>query len=87
VIDEFEMERLLLRRFAAGDQQSQIQWDHRGRRTEFASDRGEMIAGNGPMEPPTLTIWLEARLEETCDDAAARIGILNVTKSERVPQR
>jgi len=49
VIDKFEMERFFCfagfgRRRPAG---VRSQGDHRGRRTEFASDRGKMIAGNG----------------------------------------
>src|SRR5689334_21840574 len=47
MIDEFEMERLLLRGRGAGDQQRQIQRNHRGRRTELAGDGREMIPGYG----------------------------------------
>src|SRR5260370_847163 len=47
VIDDLEMERLLLRRVSAGDLQGQIHGNHGGRRTEFAGDRGEMVAGDG----------------------------------------
>src|SRR5258708_22446535 len=46
MIDEFEVERLLLGRGSAGNQERQIQGNHWRRRAQLAGDDGEVIAGN-----------------------------------------
>src|SRR5467141_1730793 len=80
VIDEFEMERLLLGRLAARDQQGQIQGNHRGRRAQFSGDRGEMVARDSADGAADVDDFRGSEIgRKRCDDAAARHRNLNVT--------
>src|SRR5258707_10811845 len=84
MIDDLEMERLLSGWRGAGDVQGQIHGNHRGRRTEFAGDGGEMVARDGANGAADVHNLCGSEIGRKCGDhAAARHGNLNVAEIQK----
>src|SRR6266571_5177705 len=87
MIDEFKVERLLLGRGSAGNQQRQIQGNHWRRRAQLAGDDGEVIAGNRADGAADIDDLRGSEFgRERREDAGASHGKLNVAEiHKRMP--
>src|SRR5260221_1890800 len=84
-VNEFEVEFFLLRRLGPGNQQGELERNHRRSGTEFTGDSGEMIASNGADGAADVDDFRGSEIGgKRGDRAAARHGHLNVAQAQKL---